>query len=148
VLEPPEEGWHDTGDIVTIDEQGFIAIKGRAKRFAKVGGEMVSLAAVEALAAELWPNALSAVTAVPDARKGERLILVTQQKDATRSAFQAFAKAKHASDLMIPADVWVEDKLPVLGTGKVDMMSVAKFVHERLAAKTQAQPEPMVRATG
>jgi acyl-[acyl-carrier-protein]-phospholipid O-acyltransferase/long-chain-fatty-acid--[acyl-carrier-protein] ligase len=152
VLEPPEEGWHDTGDIVTIDEQGFVTIKGRAKRFAKVGGEMISLAAVEALAAELWPNALSAVVGVPDARKGERLILLTQQKDATRAAFQAFAKAKHASDLMIPGDVWVEEKLPVLGTGKVDMMTVAKLVQERLAAKAQAQSqgqsEPMARATG
>jgi acyl-[acyl-carrier-protein]-phospholipid O-acyltransferase/long-chain-fatty-acid--[acyl-carrier-protein] ligase len=147
VLEPPEEGWHDTGDIVTIDEQGFIAIKGRAKRFAKVGGEMVSLAAVEVLAGDLWPNALTAVTAVPDARKGERLILVTQQKDATRAAFQAFAKARHASDLMIPAEVWVEDKVPVLGTGKVDMLAMAKLVHDRLAAKAQAQPEP-ARAAG
>jgi acyl-[acyl-carrier-protein]-phospholipid O-acyltransferase/long-chain-fatty-acid--[acyl-carrier-protein] ligase len=148
VLEPPEEGWHDTGDIVTIDDQGFIAIKGRAKRFAKVGGEMISLAAVEALAADLWPNALSAVVGVPDARKGERLILVTQQKDATRQGFQAFAKAKHASDLMIPAEVWVQDKLPVLGTGKVDMMEVVKLVHDRLVEKAQAQPETMARATG
>src|SRR5262249_24984178 len=149
VLEPPEEGWHDTGDIVTIDEQGFIAIRGRAKRFAKVGGEMISLAAVETLAAELWPNDPSAVVAVPDARKGERLIMVTQQKDATRQAFQAFAKAKHASDLMIPAEVWVEDKLPVLGTGKVDMMAVAKLVRDRLAAKAEAGPDPQpARAKG
>jgi len=143
VLEPPPEGWHDTGDIVTIDEQGFLTIKGRARRFAKVGGEMISLAAVEALASELWPNVLSAVVGVPDPRKGERLILLTQQKGATRADFQAFAKAKHASDLMIPSEVWVLDKLPVLGSGKVDMMAAGKLVEERLAAK----PEPMVRAS-
>src|ERR1700694_1006013 len=70
VLEPPPDGWHDTGDIVTIDPQGFVTIKGRAKRFAKVGGEMISLAAVEAIASEVWPNALSAVASVPDPRKG------------------------------------------------------------------------------
>jgi acyl-[acyl-carrier-protein]-phospholipid O-acyltransferase / long-chain-fatty-acid--[acyl-carrier-protein] ligase len=144
VLEPPEEGWHDTGDIVTIDEQGFITIKGRVKRFAKIGGEMVSLAAVEGLASDLWPNALSAAIAVPDLRKGERLILLTQQKGATRADFQAFAKAKHASDLMIPSEVWVIDKLPLLGSGKVDVLSAAQLVRERLAAQT----EPMARATG
>jgi acyl-[acyl-carrier-protein]-phospholipid O-acyltransferase/long-chain-fatty-acid--[acyl-carrier-protein] ligase len=75
VIEPPPQGWHDTGDIVSIDGQGFVTIKGRAKRFAKIGGEMISLAAVEMLAAELWPQALSAAAAVPDSRKGERLIL-------------------------------------------------------------------------
>ena len=84
VLEPPPDGWHDTGDIVTIDEQGFITIKGRAKRFAKVGGEMVSLAAVEMLAADLWPDNMTAVAAVPDPRKGERLIMVTDKHGATR----------------------------------------------------------------
>jgi acyl-[acyl-carrier-protein]-phospholipid O-acyltransferase/long-chain-fatty-acid--[acyl-carrier-protein] ligase len=104
---------------------------------------MISLAAVEALASELWPNALSAVVAVPDPRKGERLILLTQQKGATRADFQAFAKAKHASDLMIPSEVWVLDKLPVLGSGKVDVMAVGKLVEERVAAK----PEPMARAS-
>src|SRR4029450_2562695 len=136
VLGRPPEGWHDTGDIVTIDEQGFITIKGRARRFAKVGGEMVSLAAVEALASDLWPSALSAVVAVPDPRKGERLILLTQQNGAARSDFQSSPRAKHASDLMIPAEVWVLDKLPVLGTGKVDTMAVGKLVEERLCAKT------------
>jgi acyl-[acyl-carrier-protein]-phospholipid O-acyltransferase/long-chain-fatty-acid--[acyl-carrier-protein] ligase len=135
-LEPPVEGWHDTGDIVTIDEQGYVAIKGRAKRFAKVGGEMISLAAVETLAGDLWPNVPSAVVAVPDARKGERLILVTQQKDATRSQFIAFARERHASELMFPAEIMILDKMPMLGSGKVDMMTLNKLVQEQVAAKT------------
>jgi acyl-[acyl-carrier-protein]-phospholipid O-acyltransferase/long-chain-fatty-acid--[acyl-carrier-protein] ligase len=138
VLEPPPDGWHDTGDIVTIDDKGFVTIKGRAKRFAKVGGEMISLAAVETLAGDLWPDHLCAVMAVPDARKGERLILATQKKDATRSEFMTFAKQQHAADLMIPSEVMIFEKLPVLGSGKVDLMSLAKLVDERLAAK----PEP------
>jgi acyl-[acyl-carrier-protein]-phospholipid O-acyltransferase/long-chain-fatty-acid--[acyl-carrier-protein] ligase len=144
VLEAPPEGWHDTGDIVTIDEQGFLTIKGRAKRFAKIGGEMISLAAVETLAGDLWPNEPSAVVAVPDMRKGERLILLTQHKNATRGEFQAFAKSKHASDLMSPSEVWVLDKLPMLGSGKVDTMAVGRLVQERLAAKSDA----MARAIG
>ena len=133
VIEPPHEGWHDTGDIVTIDAQGFVTIRGRAKRFAKIGGEMISLAAVEMLAAQLWPDVLSAVATAPDPRKGERLVLVTQQKGATRGEFQAFAKSKGASDLMVPAEVVYLEKLPVLGTGKIDMVGVAKLVAERAA---------------
>jgi acyl-[acyl-carrier-protein]-phospholipid O-acyltransferase/long-chain-fatty-acid--[acyl-carrier-protein] ligase len=131
VLEPTNEGWHDTGDIVTIDAQGFVAIKGRAKRFAKIGGEMISLAAVESIAAQLWPDALSAVATAPDPRKGERLVLVTQKKGATRGEFQAFAKSRGASDLMVPAEVVYLEKVPVLGTGKIDMVGVANLVRER-----------------
>ena len=138
VLEMPPEGWHDTGDIVTIDELGFVAIKGRAKRFAKVGGEMVSLAAVEMLAAELWPNYTTAVSAVPDARKGERLIMVTDKHGATRSDFMAYARSKHAAELMLPAEIVVLDKLPMLGSGKVDQLAIDKFVREQAAAKAAA----------
>lgn len=131
VLEPPPDGWHDTGDIVAIDAMGFVTIKGRAKRFAKIAGEMVSLASIEALAAELWPNQPSAVAAVPDPRKGERLVLFTQEKGATRAAFQSFAKGRGASDVAIPAEVVVLDAIPMLGTGKVDQVSVVKLAQER-----------------
>jgi acyl-[acyl-carrier-protein]-phospholipid O-acyltransferase/long-chain-fatty-acid--[acyl-carrier-protein] ligase len=140
VLEPPVDGWHDTGDIVTIDSQGFIAIKGRAKRFAKIAGEMVSFAAVEALAGELWPDQLSAVASVPDARKGERLILVTQKKGATRSEFQAFARSRGSSELMTPAEIVYLEKMPILGSGKVDNMAITRFVKERFVAAPAAQP--------
>jgi acyl-[acyl-carrier-protein]-phospholipid O-acyltransferase/long-chain-fatty-acid--[acyl-carrier-protein] ligase len=138
VLEPPPEGWHDTGDIVTIDDQGFITIKGRAKRFAKVGGEMVSLAAVEMLAGDLWPNNITAVAAAPDPRKGERLVMVTDKHGATRSEFMVYARSKHASELMLPAEVIVIDKLPLLGSGKVDNLAITKFVREQAAAKAAA----------
>jgi acyl-[acyl-carrier-protein]-phospholipid O-acyltransferase/long-chain-fatty-acid--[acyl-carrier-protein] ligase len=141
VLEPPVGGWHDTGDIVTIDAEGFVTIRGRAKRFAKIGGEMISLAAVEALAAELWPDALSAVAAVPDERKGERLVLVTEKPGAARLAFQAHAKQRGAADLMIPGEVLVVDKLPVLGSGKLDYVGVARLVRERAAG-----PAPVAAA--
>lgn len=138
VLEPPTDGWHDTGDIVTIDRDGFVAIKGRAKRFAKIAGEMVSLAAIETFAAELWPDALSAVASLPDARKGERLVLVTAQRDATKAAFQAHAKSKGASELMVPAEVMVVPAVPVLGSGKLDFAGVARLVRERAPAVVAA----------
>jgi len=140
VIEPPQDGWHDTGDIVSIDAQGFVAIKGRAKRFAKIGGEMISLAAVEMLAAQLWPDVPSAVATAPDPRKGERLVLVTQKQGATRAEFQAFAKSKGASDLMVPTEVVVIDKMPLLGTGKIDLAGVTKLVRERAAGTPGGEP--------
>jgi acyl-[acyl-carrier-protein]-phospholipid O-acyltransferase/long-chain-fatty-acid--[acyl-carrier-protein] ligase len=138
VLETPPEGWYDTGDIVAIDEQGYVAIKGRAKRFAKIGGEMISLAAVEMLAAELWPSYNSAVVALPDPRKGERLVLVTDKHSATRGDFQTYARSKHASELMFPSEVLVLDKLPLLGSGKPDLQTLQKLVRELAAAKVAA----------
>ncbi|MCL2430121.1 MAG: AMP-binding protein, partial [Alphaproteobacteria bacterium] len=131
VIEAPPDGWHDTGDIVTIDGDGFVAIKGRAKRFAKIGGEMVSLATVEQLAAELWPDAMSGAAAVADARKGERLVLVTTRHGATRSELMAFARARGASEMTVPAEVHVLDRLPVLGSGKIDNVALTALVRDR-----------------
>ena len=139
VLEPPENGWHDTGDIVSIDHEGFITIRGRAKRFAKVGGEMVSLAAVEMLAAELWPDAISGVATVPDPRKGERLILVTTKKDPVRSDLIMFARSRGASEMMVPAEVLIVEKLPLLGSGKIDYAGLQKLVNEKVKLEGAAQ---------
>jgi acyl-[acyl-carrier-protein]-phospholipid O-acyltransferase/long-chain-fatty-acid--[acyl-carrier-protein] ligase len=137
VIEPLEGGWHDTGDIVSIDAEGFISIKGRAKRFAKIAGEMISLSAVETLAAALWPNAQSVVVTVPDDRKGERLVLMTSEPDATREAMLKQAKAVGASDLSAPSHVMVVDKLPLLGTGKVDYVAASAMARERFGEVRQ-----------
>jgi len=128
VIEKPDNGWHDTGDIVSVDADGFVTICGRAKRFAKIGGEMVSLAAVEAMAGELWKGSLSAVATVPDERKGERLILLTERQDATRAEFLSFAKVNGAMDMMVPAEVRVVSRVPVLGSGKIDFVGVSNLV--------------------
>jgi acyl-[acyl-carrier-protein]-phospholipid O-acyltransferase / long-chain-fatty-acid--[acyl-carrier-protein] ligase len=134
VLEPPPEGWHDTGDIVTVDSELFISIKGRAKRFAKIGGEMVSLSVPEAMAADLWPNLITVVVAEPDARKGERLVLLATDKAVTREPFIRHAKAKGMPELAIPAEVLIVDKIPLLGSGKPDYVAAAKLVADRRAA--------------
>ncbi|HEY0084708.1 MAG TPA: acyl-[ACP]--phospholipid O-acyltransferase [Allosphingosinicella sp.] len=125
VLQPPEGGWHDTGDIVAIDAEGFIAIKGRAKRFAKIGGEMVSLPAVEGYAAALWPDADHAVVTRPDPRKGERLVLFTTCRQADARALQTWARANGIPELMVPRDIRVVEALPVLGTGKLDYVTMS-----------------------
>jgi acyl-[acyl-carrier-protein]-phospholipid O-acyltransferase/long-chain-fatty-acid--[acyl-carrier-protein] ligase len=123
-------GWYDTGDIVTIDEAGFIRIQGRAKRFAKIGGEMVSLAAVEELAAAVWPDALHAVTTLPDAQKGEQLVLITEQQEAERSALLQYAKAAGIGELNVPKKILAVRQLPLLGTGKIDHPAVKTMAEE------------------
>lgn len=124
VLQPPADGWHDTGDIVTIDDAGFITIRGRAKRFAKIGGEMISLPAVEGYAAAVWPGAEHAVVTRPDPKKGEQLVLFTTAKDANQKALQAWAKANGVAELAVPREIRVLDALPVLGTGKIDYVTL------------------------
>jgi acyl-[acyl-carrier-protein]-phospholipid O-acyltransferase/long-chain-fatty-acid--[acyl-carrier-protein] ligase len=123
-LEPPPDNWYDTGDIVAIDDEGFITIKGRAKRFAKIAGEMVSLTAVEGLVASLWPEAGHAVVSIADARKGEQLVLVTETQDAERGALQAHIQERGGSELTIPRTIVIVERLPLLGTGKIDYVTV------------------------
>lgn len=136
VLEPLPDGWHDTGDIVSIDSAGYITIKGRAKRFAKIAGEMVSLSTIESMAATLWPQAMSVAVSLPDARKGERIMLLTTQRDASRDTMQKQAKAVGASELSVPADIRVVEKIPLLGSGKTDYVGATALAKE-LASSTE-----------
>ncbi len=128
VLKPPEEGWHDTGDIVRVDDEGYVRIVGRAKRFAKIAGEMVSLAQSESLAEALWPQGSHAVVAIPDDRKGEQLVLVTTSPEAAREALSAHASQSGVSALAVPARIMHVETMPVLGSGKVDHPAVRTMV--------------------
>ena len=127
VLEPPAGGWYDTGDIVDRDAEGFVTIKGRAKRFAKVAGEMVPLGVVEDLAAKAFPAGAHAVVAIPDARRGEQLVLVTDTAAVTRAGLAAAAREAGMPEIFVPRAIARVAAVPVLGTGKIDYVEVLRL---------------------
>lgn len=127
VLVPPQDGWYDTGDVVSIDEAGFVTIKGRVKRFAKIAGEMVSLAMVEQQINKLWPEYQHAIINMPDIKKGERLILLTTYQHATREEIVSHAKTNHMGDIAIPKQIVILKKMHLLGTGKIDYASLKDY---------------------
>ena len=127
-LTPPPEGWYDTGDIVQVDEEGYVTLKGRATRFAKVGGEMLSLAAVEDALHRLWPEHTHAVIAQPDEKKGEQLVLFTTFPSADRSTLLAFWKSQDLPDLSIPRVINILSSLPLLGSGKINYKALYELV--------------------
>ena len=133
-LVPPEsiygKGWYDTGDIVNVDDGGFISIRGRSKRFAKVGGEMVSLTALEQLATNAWPTSHHAAISLPDAKKGEQIILVTTQKQATVSDLVAVSPG--VANICLPKKILIVDAIPIMATGKVDYPAVIALVNGKL----------------
>ena len=126
-LDAPVDGWLDTGDIVSITEDNWITILGRAKRFAKVGGEMVSLTAAEDLVLSLWPDNRHAVIAMPDPKKGERLILFTDRNDAAASAIIEHAQSLGAPEIAVPRKIVKVPEIPVLGTGKTDYVTIMRL---------------------
>lgn len=133
-LHPPRAGdragWYDTGDVVAVDGDGFVTVLGRVKRFAKVGGEMVSLGAVEELVRRLWPEAGHAVVARPDPVKGEQLVLVTEWAGAERGALASFARGHGVAEIQVPRRVVRVPALPLLGSGKLDYRRVAELARE------------------
>jgi acyl-[acyl-carrier-protein]-phospholipid O-acyltransferase/long-chain-fatty-acid--[acyl-carrier-protein] ligase len=114
------QGWYDTGDVVSVDDEGYISLIERHKRFAKIGGEMVSLSQSEALAERVWPDAEHAAVSLPDPRKGEQIILLSEQADCQRDKLVAAAKQLGIPELSIPKRVIYVEIIPLLGSGKVD----------------------------
>ncbi len=146
VIAPLADGWHDTGDIVSIDDNGYMSIRGRLKRFAKIGGEMVSLAVVENCASAVWPDNLHAAAIMPDPKKGEQVILVTDRSEAQRGLLLAWAQSHGVPEIAVPKKIVSVDEIPVLGTGKIDFLKVKTLAEDALAAAEAAKEEAPMTA--
>lgn len=141
VLEPPTselgDGWYDTGDIVVINAEGYVFIKDRVKRFAKIGGEMISLSAVEQFVLHAWPDHQHAVVNLPDAQKGETLVLLTDYKQAERASLGKYAREHGIAEINVPKNIFIIDEVPLLGTGKIDYPTAKQIA----IALMQNQPQ-------
>lgn len=132
VLVPPEDGWYHTGDVVEMDEIGFFTIKDRIKRFAKIGGEMVSLNAVQDMVMDatkdMGPEYSYGVVSIPHESKGEQIVLVTNNEKVTSAMLHEYVKNNGMSELYLPRVILYHEKLPVFATGKADNVTLKKEV--------------------
>ena len=127
-LEPPASelgaGWYNTGDVVEIDDDGFVTILGRVKRFAKVAGEMISLEVVEKIAFAASADMQHAASSQPDEQRGEAIVLFTTDPALTRERLQEAARSGGHPEIAVPRKLVNVEGLPLLGTGKVDYVAL------------------------
>lgn len=152
VIVPPKDGWHDTGDIVAIDPQGFVSIRGRAKRFAKIGGEMVGLDGIESIArlASPAPEMMHAVILKQDEKAGDSIVLFTTDHNLKKGQLTAAAQQAKLSILGLPrdADIHVIGMMPLLPTGKTDYVTLKNLSDEfaHAAGGAAVMPKAMAAA--
>ncbi len=132
VIEAPPEGWYDTGDIVSVDEYRFVTILGRAKRFSKIAGEMVSLTAIEAKLQTLYPDLNHAVVGIPDKKKGEQLVMFTTLDKPDRKVIADGLRSLGVADLMIPKSLFQLEVMPMLGSGKTDYVTLTRMAKDKV----------------
>ena len=122
-----DNGWYNTGDVAFVDDDGFLFILGRLKRFAKIAGEMISLAQVENFPKKLWPENHSAVCNIKDQNKGEALILLTDNNKADLGELTKFMKDDGQSSLYFPKKMKIINEFPILGSGKIDFKKLQEL---------------------
>lgn len=120
-------GWYNTGDIVDIDENGFVHILGRVKRFAKVAGEMVSLETVEQIANRASPEHQHAASTQIDPQRGENILLYTTDGQLKREQLQSSARDLGHSEIAVARKIIFINELPLLGTGKIDYVRLKEL---------------------
>ena len=135
-----KDGWYCTGDLVSIDEDGYIFIAGRLSRFAKIGGEMVPHEGLEELLNDVLKNPIDepaklCVASVPDARKGEKIIVLYTELRLSPAEINAELLRRKVPALWVPAlDAYRKiDAIPLLGTGKLDLYAI----HEMAVASQE-----------
>ncbi len=144
VIIPPSidilgSGWYDTGDIVSIDSEGYIKILGRSKRFAKIAGEMISLATIEEIASQIDPKVLHASVCVQDEKKGEQIILFTESKKISRDSFLSQVKLAQKTELLIPRIIKILPEIPILSTGKINYRKIVEMAQQLAQEETNGK---------
>jgi acyl-[acyl-carrier-protein]-phospholipid O-acyltransferase/long-chain-fatty-acid--[acyl-carrier-protein] ligase len=138
ILESPAsemgKGWYNTGDVIRVDEDGFLFILGRVKRFAKIAGEMVSLEVAEKIAVAASPAGLHAASALPDPRRGESIVLFTTDRRLTREKLAEAARTHGLPEIAVPRILRHVEGLPLLGSGKLDYVKLKKLAADTAEA--------------
>ncbi len=136
VVEKLGKDWYDTGDIVLVDDEGYITILGREKRFAKIAGEMVSLASIEELMTAADSESIHAAVNIEDDKKGEQIIVFTTGKNIPREKIAKICHEKQLSELYIPKVIIHVIEIPVLATGKLNYRKMVEMAQEYINSLT------------